>query len=104
MANFGNIKSASIGTSVVTLKAITVPTLITGCNIVNKTGSSASVSLYVVNSSSTYYIFKDKQIDGNTNVEAITGNKIVLVSGDSLRVVGNVPSGFDILVSTLDGF
>jgi hypothetical protein len=58
----------------------------------------------VVNGSSTYYIFKDKQIDGNTNAEAITGNKIVLVSGDSLRVVGNVASAFDILVSTLDGF
>jgi len=104
MANFGNIKSASVGATPVNLKTMTTATLITGCNIVNKTGSSASVSLYVVNGSNTYYIFKDKQIDGNTNAEAITGNKIVLVSGDSLRVVGNVPSAFDILVSTLDGF
>jgi hypothetical protein len=104
MANFGNVKSASVGTSVVTLKSITVPTLITGCNIVNKTGSSASISLYVVNGVTTYYIFKDKQINGNTNAEAITGNKIVLVSGDSLRAVGNIAEAFDILVSTLDGF
>ena len=104
MANFGNVKSASLGTSVVTLKTITVPTLVTGCNIVNRTGSSASISLYVVNGGTTYYIFKDKQINGNSNVEAITGNKIVLVSGDSLRAVGNVDSAFDILVSILDGF
>lgn len=104
MANFGNIKSASVGESAVTLKNITTPTLITGCNIVNKTGSSASVSLYVVNSGTTYYIFKDKQINGNSNAEAITGNKIVLVSGDSLRAVGNVADAFDIVVSTLDGF
>lgn len=104
MANFGNVKSASIGTSAVTLKTVTTPTLVTGCNILNKTGSSASVSLYVTNSSTDYYIFKNKQIDGNTNVEAITGNKIVLVSGDVLKAVGNVSSGFDIIVSTLDGF
>ena len=104
MANFGNVKSASIGTSAVTLKTVTTPTLVTGCNILNKTGASASVSLYVTNSSTDYYIFKNKQIDGNTNVEAITGNKIVLVSGDVLKAVGNVASGFDIIVSTLDGF
>ena len=104
MANFGNVKSASIGTSAVTLKTVTTPTLVTGCNILNKTGSSASVSLYVTNSSTDYYIFKNKQIDGNANVEAITGNKIVLVSGDVLKAVGNVSAGFDIIVSTLDGF
>ena len=104
MANFGNVKSASIGTSAVTLKTVNTPTLVTGCNILNKTGASASVSLYVTNSSTDYYIFKNKQIDGNTNVEAITGNKIVLVSGDVLKAVGNVASGFDIIVSTLDGF
>ena len=104
MANFGNIKSTSVGTTAVTLKNVTTATLITGCNIVNKTGSSASISLYVVNGGTTYYIFKDKQINGNSNAEAITGNKIVLVSGDSLRAVGNIDSAFDILVSTLDGF
>jgi hypothetical protein len=104
MANFGNVKSASIGTSAVTLKTVTTPTLVTGCNILNKTGASASVSLYVTNSSTDYYIFKNKQIDGNTNVEAITGNKIVLVNGDVLKAVGNVSAGFDIIVSTLDGF
>jgi hypothetical protein len=104
MANFGNVKSASIGTSAVTLKTVTTPTLVTGCNILNKTGASASVSLYVTNSSTDYYIFKNKQIDGNTNVEAITGNKIVLVNGDVLKAIGNVSAGFDIIVSTLDGF
>jgi hypothetical protein len=104
MANFGNVKSASVGTSAVTLKTVTTPTLVTGCNILNKTGASASVSLYVTNSSTDYYIFKNKQIDGNTNVEAITGNKIVLVNGDVLKAVGNVSAGFDIIVSTLDGF
>ena len=104
MANFGNIKSASVGTSPVTLKSITTPTLITGCNIVNKLGTSASISLYVVNGGNTYYIFKDRPVDGSTNAEAITGNKIVLVSGDSLRAVSTVAGAFDILVSTLDGF
>lgn len=104
MANFGNAKAASVGTSAVTLKTITTPTLVTGCNLTNKTGASGSISLYVVNGGTTYYIFKDKQINGNTNAEAIIGNKIVLVSGDSLRVQGNIDAAFDVIVSTLDGF
>lgn len=104
MANFGNAKAASVGTSEVILKSITTATLITGCNLTNKTASSASISLYVVNGGNAYYIFKDKQINGNTNAEAIIGNKIVLVSGDSLRVQANLASAFDVIVSTLDGF
>ena len=82
MANFGNVKSTSVGTSAVNLKVVTTPTLVTGCNILNKTGS----------------------IDGNTNIEAITGNKIVLVNGDTLKAISDVSAAFDIIVSTLDGF
>jgi hypothetical protein len=66
--------------------------------------STASISLYVTNTSVDYYIFKNKQIDGNTNIEAITGNKIVLVSGDTLKAISDVSAAFDIIVSTLDGF
>jgi len=104
MANFGNSKSTGIGQTAVTIKTITQPTLITGCNLVNKSGSSASFSLYVTNSSTDYYILKDKRVDGNSNFEAITGNKIVLVSGDVLKAVSTVDGAFDALVSTLDGF
>jgi hypothetical protein len=104
MANFGNVKSASIGTTVVTLKTVNTPTLVTGCNFVNKSGASASISVYVTNSSTNYYIVKDKRVDGNSNFEAITGNKIVLVSGDVLKAVSTVDGAFDGLVSTLDGF
>jgi hypothetical protein len=104
MANFGNVKSASVGASVVTLKTVTVPTLITGCNLLNKTAASASISLYVTNSTTDYYIFKNKRVDGNMNAEAITGNKIVLVSGDVLKAVSDTPNAFDIVVSLLDGF
>lgn len=104
MANFSNSKATGVGTSAVTLKSVSVPTLITGCNIVNKTGSSASISLYVTNNSINYYIFKDKRIDGYGNAEAITGNKIVLVNGDNLKAVSDTPAAFDIVVSVLDGF
>jgi hypothetical protein len=104
MSNFGNVKSASVGTSAVNLKVVTTPTLVTGCNILNKSGSTASISLYVTNTSVDYYIFKNKQIDGNTNIEAITGNKIVLVNGDTLKAISDVSAAFDIIVSTLDGF
>jgi len=103
MATFSNLKSKEVGTSVVTLGTFTAATIITGCNIANRLGSSASVSLYVENSTNIYYIFKDKVVNGGEATEAITGNKIVLVNGDSLKAVGSVGSAFDIIVSKLDG-
>jgi hypothetical protein len=104
MANFSNAKATGVGSSVVTLKSVTVPTLVTGCNLVNKTATSSSISLYITNNSINYYIFKDKRVDGNSNVEAITGNKIVLINGDVLKAVSDTASSFDVVVSILDGF
>jgi len=104
MANFSNAKATGVGTTVSTLKSVTVPTLITGCNLVNKTNTSASISLYVTNNSVDYYIFKNKRVDGGNNVEAITGNKIVLVNGDVLKAVSDTAASFDVVVSILDGF
>jgi hypothetical protein len=108
MASFKNFKSKQIGTTEVVIDDIASPTIITGCNIANVSGSSATISLYIVVTPETgdpvsYYILKDKRIDGGANFDAITGNKIFLEAGDSLRAISATPASFDIIVSTVDG-
>jgi hypothetical protein len=103
MANFSNAKANLVGTTPVTLIDAEVPTIISGCSIANRHGSTTSVSLYIENATEIYYVTKDRSVDSGHNFEAISGNKIFLQSGDSLKAVAASAASFDIIVSTLDG-
>lgn len=103
MANFSNAKANLVGTTPVTLVDAEVATVISGCSVANRHGSTSSISLYVENTSEVYYITKDRAIDGGHNFEAISGNKIFLEAGDVLKAVGATADSFDIIVSILDG-
>jgi len=50
MANFSNAKANLVGTTPVTLVDADVATVISGCSVANRHGSTTSVSLYVENS------------------------------------------------------
>lgn len=108
MATFSNLKAKGIGTSEVIISDIVIPTVITGCSMANIIGSSASISLYIVNvdeeeNETIYYIVKDHGVDGGQNYDAISSNKIFLKNGDSLRASASVAASFDVLVSIMDG-
>ena len=103
MANFSNAKANLVGTTPVTLVDAEVATVVSGCSVANRHGSTTSVSLYIENNSEIYYVTKDRSIDGGHNFEAISGNKIFLQAGDSLKAVGATADSFDIVVSVLDG-
>jgi hypothetical protein len=103
MANFSNAKANLVGTTPVTLIDAEVATVISGCSVANRHGSTTSISLYVENNSEIYYITKDREIDGVHNFEAISGNKIFLQAGDALKAVGATANSFDVIVSVLDG-
>jgi hypothetical protein len=103
MANFSNAKANLVGTTPVTLVDAQLATVVAGCSIANRHGSTTSVSLYVENATEIYYISKDRSIDGGHNFEAISGNKIFLQAGDVLKAVSASADAFDIIVSVLDG-
>ena len=103
MANFSNAKANLVGTTPVILLEAEVATVISGCSVANRHGSTTSISLYVENNSEIYYITKDRAIDGGHNFEAISGNKIFLQAGDALKAVGATANSFDVIVSVLDG-
>lgn len=103
MANFSNAKANLVGTTPVTLVDAQAATVVTGCSVANRHGSTTSVSLYIENASEIYYVTKDRSVDSGHNFEAISGNKIFLQSGDILKAVAATADSFDIIVSTLDG-
>lgn len=103
MANFSNAKANLVGTTPVTLVDAQLATVVAGCSIANRHGSTTSVSLYVENATQIYYITKDRSVDGGHSFEAISGNKIFLQAGDVLKAVAASANSFDIIVSVLDG-
>ena len=102
MATFSNAKENLVGTTAVTLLTADSPTIVSGCSIANRHGSSTSVSLYVQEGSEIYYVAKDRSIDGGHSFEAISGNKLFLKTGDILKAIGASDDSFDIIVSVLD--
>lgn len=103
MANFSNVKANLVGTTPVTLVDAQVATVVSGCSVANRHGSSTSVSLYIENSGEIYYVTKNRTVDNGHNFEAISGNKIFLQAGDVLKAVAASADSFDIVVSVLDG-
>ena len=103
MANFSNAKANLVGLTPVTLVDAQVATVISGCSVANRHGSTTSVSLYIENSGQIYYVTKDRSVDGGHNFEAISGNKIFLQAGDVLKAVAASANSFAIIVSVLDG-
>lgn len=103
MANFWNAKVNSVGTTAVTLITATEETVISGCSIANTHSSTTSISVYIENNAEQYYLVKNRQVDGGHNFEAISGNKIFLMAGDTLKAVSSTEAAFDIVISALDG-
>ena len=103
MATFSNSKANLVGVTPVTLVDAEVATVISGCSVANRHGSTTSVSLYIENSGEIYYVTKNRSVDNGHNFEAISGNKIFLQAGDLLKAVAASADSFDIVVSVLDG-
>ena len=111
MANTFKLKTkAGIDASLVTI--YTVPadtkTVIIGLTIANVKGSSVTADAQVVTASSTgenaddVYIVKDIPLPSGSSVEIMSGNKIVLETGDIVKVKGSVTDAVDALLSVME--
>ena len=93
----------NIGTSASTLRTANSDDAVVGINIANVTTSQILVDVYVTSSSSDYYIVKDAPIPTGSSLQVLDGGaKIVLQSGDALKVVSNTASSCDAWVSVVD--
>ena len=93
----------NIGTSASTLRTANSDDAVVGINLANVTTSQILVDVYVTVSSADYYIVKDAPIPTGSSLQVLDGGaKIVLQSGDALKIVSNTASSCDAWVSVVD--
>lgn len=104
MANtFKNYVSQQVGTSAATIVTASTATTVIGMTVANVTASPITVSVYIVVSSDTYYLVKDATVPVGGSLVPIGGDqKLVLETGDSLRVISSAATSADVIASVLE--
>ena len=92
-----------VGTSAVTLRTANSDDAIVGITIANVHTAQITVEVYITVSSNDIHIVKDAPIPVGSTLQVLDGGaKIVLESGDALKVKSSVNSSADVWVSVVD--
>ena len=92
-----------VGTSAVTLRTANSDDAIVGITIANVHTAQITVEVYITVSSNDIHIVKDAPIPVGSTLQVLDGGaKIVMVSGDALKVKSSVNSSADVWVSVVD--
>tara|TARA_R100000234_G_scaffold84672_2_gene53822 strand:- start:183 stop:509 length:327 start_codon:yes stop_codon:yes gene_type:complete len=92
-----------VGTSAVTLRTANSDDAIVGITIANVHTAQITVEVYITVSSNDIHIVKDAPIPVGSTLQVLDGGaKIVLESGDELKVKSSVASSADVWVSVVD--
>jgi hypothetical protein len=102
---FKNFTVSDIGTTETVL--YTPPTgqksMLLGLTVTNTTPSSLPIELYIVKSDSTVvHLSKSTRVLGGESVDLLSGKKLVVVDGDSLKIKSKVASSFDVVLSVME--
>ncbi len=107
MANtFKRKLSRDIGTSAVTVgdyvAATTVVTV--GLTVCNTAGSAVNASVYLVDDDETEtFLIKDAPIPGGGTLVVVGGDqKVILETGDSIKVLSDAASSLDVTMSIME--
>ena len=106
MANtFTSYVNKNVGTSaatVVTVGASTQTTII-GLDIANTSASPITADAYITRSAVNYYIVKGATVPVGGSLIAVGGDqKVVLITGDALKVVTSAAASADVITSVLN--
>ena len=92
----------NIGTSASTLRTANSDDAVWN-KLANVTTSQILVDVYITVSSADYYIIKDAPIPTGSSLQVLDGGaKIVLQSGDALKVVSDTANSCDAWISVVD--
>lgn len=92
----------NVGTSASTLTTVSSGTIaITSLVVANTTTSPITTDVYFTRSATDYYLVKTATIGVGGSLEVITGNRVVLIASDALKVVTSAASSADVVVSVL---
>ena len=93
----------AVGTSAVTLRTANSDETIVGIHVANVTSSQITVEVYINDGSDDIHIVKDAPIPAGSSLQVLDGGaKIVMESGDALKVKSNTASSADVWVSVVD--
>jgi len=111
MANTFKLKTkAGIDASLTTVYTVpsSTTTVIIGLTISNVKGSSVTADAQIVTASSSgenaddVYVVKAIPLPAGSSVEVMAGNKIVLETGDIIKVKGSVTDAVDAILSIME--
>lgn len=104
MANtFKNYPSQAVGTSAATIVTASTSTTVIGMTVANIVTSPITVSVYVTTGGNDYYLVKSATVPVGGALVPVGGDqKLVLETGDALKVVSSAATSADVLVSVLE--
>lgn len=105
--SFINRKSRNIGTSATTVGGYTVPAAtvatVIGFSVANVTENIIKVSVAIRNGADDFYILKNADIiPGQAHVLVGGDQKLVLMTGESVRVTSDTATSVDAVMSILE--
>jgi len=111
MANTFKLKTkAGVDASLATVYTVpsSTTTVIIGLTIANVKGASVTADAQIVTASSSgenaddVYVVKDIPLPAGSSVEIMGGNKIILETGDIVKVKSSTTNGVDAILSIME--
>jgi len=111
MANTFKLKTkAGVDASLATVYTVpsSTTTVIIGLTIANVKGASVTADAQIVTASSSgenaddVYVVKDIPLPAGSSVEIMGGNKIILETGDIVKVKGSTTDAVDAILSIME--
>lgn len=104
MANtFKNYVAQNVGTSPSTIVTASAATTVIGMTVANTSASAITVDVYVTISATDYYLVKGATVPTGGALVPVGGDqKVVLESGDALKVVSSAATSADVITSVLE--
>ena len=101
--DFENSIARDTGTSGATIRTANSDDAIVGLRLANITSGAIVVDAFITRSSANYFLVKGATIPAGSSLELIDGgSKIVLMSGDTLKVDCNTDNALDVWCSVVD--
>lgn len=101
--NFRRYSNNTVGTAAVTSFTANSYDTIVGISVANVTSSSVLADVYINDGSNDIYLIKEAPIPAGSSLQVLDGGaKVVVQSGDALKIKSDTASSLDVWVSAVD--
>jgi hypothetical protein len=101
--NFRRYTSNNVGASAATILTANSYDTIVGIYVANVTSSSVLASVFINDGTNDIYLVKDAPIPAGSALQVLDGgSKVIVQSGDVLKVISDTASSLDVWVSAVD--